>query len=358
MAITPVLPLVRRHLFIRGIVQGVGFRPFVFNLARSLHLSGYVLNSSAGVEIEAEGAEPAVEEFLSALRMNGPPLAQITDISISEMPPQADEGFAIRESREEDHPFVLVSPDVATCDDCWRDFGDPDNRRYGYPFTNCTNCGPRYTIVRDIPYDRPKTTMAHFRMCAECHAEYEDPGNRRFHAQPNACAACGPGVALLKRGSAMPDEDAFADTGSHLATMQRVRERLHDGEIVAIKGLGGFLLACDAQNAEAIATLRLRKRRSDKPFALMARDLASVSSFCFVSEEEGAALQSTRRPIVILRRRPGTRLPEAIAPGNDSIGVMLPYTPLHYLLFSDSPHEPAEFPALVMTSGKIGRAHV
>jgi hydrogenase maturation protein HypF len=351
MAITPALSIARRRIFIRGIVQGVGFRPFVFHLAKSLGLSGHVLNSSSGVEIEIEGAETAIERFLAALETNPPPLAQITDIAIDEVGVRGDCGFSIRESRIEDHPFVLISPDVATCSDCRREFGDPRDRRYGYPFTNCTNCGPRYTIVGDIPYDRPKTTMAAFRMCALCQAEYDDPGNRRFHAQPNACPACGPGVVLVERGSTLPDFVHAAH--SSLVVLEKVRDLLRDGRIVAIKGLGGFLLACDAQNAEAIQTLRRRKRRSDKPFALMARDLAAVESFCVASEEDRAALQSPRRPIVILPRRPEAGLPEAIAPGNHSIGVMLPYTPMHYLLFGNSPGEPAQFPALVMTSGNL-----
>ena len=354
MSTTPALPISRKQILIRGIVQGVGFRPFVYNLAQSLDLSGYILNSSSGVTIEIEGREANIEHFLDALRKNPPPLAQITDIALAEFPPQGATQFSIRESREEDAAFVLVSPDVATCEACWKEFGDPANRRYGYPFTNCTNCGPRYTIVRDIPYDRAKTTMATFLMCGLCHAEYEDPRNRRFHAQPNACPACGPAVVLVPRGSRLPDAADFsAASNTSLPTLRRVRALLHEGNIVAVKGLGGFLLACDARNESAVQTLRQRKRRSDKPFALMARDIAAVEQFCVVTEADRIALTSPRRPIVILPRRPDTNLPEAIAPGNNSIGVMLPYTPLHYLLFSDSPEDPSEFAALVMTSGNI-----
>ncbi|MHB1023560.1 MAG: carbamoyltransferase HypF, partial [Acidobacteriaceae bacterium] len=262
-----------------------------------------------------------------------------------------EKGFSIRESRAQDDAFVLVSPDVATCDDCWHEFGDPSNRRSGYPFTNCTNCGPRYTIIQDIPYDRPKTTMAPFRMCGLCREEYEDPQNRRFHAQPNACPVCGPSLELVQRGSHFPDFKPSST--SSLSTLRRVREVLREGQLVAVKGLGGFLLACDAQNDAAVRLLRQRKRRSDKPFALMARDIAAVEAFCIVTETDRAALQSPRRPIVILQRRADANLSRAIAPGNDSVGVMLPYTPLHYLLFSDSPTEPSRFPALVMTSGNL-----
>jgi hydrogenase maturation protein HypF len=223
--------------------------------------------------------------------------------------------------------FALISPDVATCAECLADFTDAANRRYGYAFTNCTNCGPRYTIIRDIPYDRPKTTMAAFRMCPACQAEYEDPRNRRFHAQPNACPACGPRLS---------------------APVEEARRRLARGEVLAIKGLGGFHLACDARNQEAVERLRARKRRSDKPFAVMVRDLAAAAALCHVSEAEQEALSSTRSPIVILRRGEQVTLPNAIAPGNRTLGVMLPYTPLHHLLFRDAPYD-----ALVMTSGNL-----
>ena len=228
--------------------------------------------------------------------------------------------------------FALISPDVATCADCRADFADASNRRFGYPFTNCTNCGPRYTIIRDIPYDRPNTTMAAFAMCADCLAEYEDPGNRRFHAQPNGCPVCGPS---LQTDSAAPP-------------LEEARRRLAAGEVLAIKGLGGFHLACDARNSAAVTRLRSRKRRSDKPFALMARDLAAVSEICEIPAADRAALLSAERPIVILPRKPGVALPEAIAPGNRTLGVMLPYTPLHHLLFAGAPYG-----LLVMTSGNL-----
>ena len=359
MAATRSLPRIRKRISIRGVVQGVGFRPFVYNLARSLQLAGFIWNSSSGVTVEVEGPDGAIEQFLHTLRTSPPPLAQIMEIALEEVSLQNASEFSIQPSREEDNAFAFISPDVATCDDCWHDFGDPANRRYGYPFTNCTNCGPRYTIIQNIPYDRPTTTMASFRMCQQCQAEYEDPGDRRFHAQPNACPACGPSLVLVEsrqhnRDAHLPAACDFRATQqSSLSTLQRVRDLLHAGRLVAVKGLGGFLLACDAQNDAAVRQLRQRKRRSDKPFAIMARGLAEVEKFCIVTAADRIALECPRRPIVILERRPESKLSRSIAPGNDSIGVMLPYTPLHYLLFSDSPTEPSQFAALVMTSGNL-----
>jgi len=316
----------RRQIRVHGIVQGVGFRPFVYNLAHSLGLAGYVLNSTAGVLIELEGAREQIESFLRELRENPPPLAQIEDIAAVELEPAGFERFMIRESVDEPGQLAPVSPDVATCADCLHDFLDPANRRFGYPFTNCTNCGPRYTITRMIPYDRPLTTMACFPMCADCLREYEDPSNRRFHAQPNACAKCGPALSL---------------------SLAEVRRLLKAGQIVAIKGLGGFHLVCDPFNDDAVRLLRERKKRSDKPFALMVPDLAAAEQLCFVSDAERAALAGIRRPIVILARRPDAPLSQSLAPGNKTLGVMLPYTPLHHLLFG------GEFSALVMTSGNL-----
>jgi hydrogenase maturation protein HypF len=352
MAIPVPFDTIRRHIQVTGIVQGVGFRPFVYNLAKTLGLVGYVFNSSSGVTIEIEGSRPSVEQFVSTLTHHPPPLAQIADIAIRELEPQGGGEFSIHESRRQEGEFVLVSPDVATCEDCWSDVGDRNNRRYGYPFTNCTNCGPRYTIIQDIPYDRAKTTMGVFSMCERCQQEYTDPTNRRFHAQPNACPVCGPSLALIEQGSSF-GVPAFDSRHASLSILHQVREQLRDGRIVAVKGLGGFLLACDAANDASVRLLRKRKRRSDKPFALMARDLASVESFCLVSEADRKALVHSRRPIVVLPRKPGSTLPAALAPGNETLGVMLPYTPLHYLLFSDSPEEPTQFPALVMTSGNL-----
>jgi hydrogenase maturation protein HypF len=347
------MPNQRKHIQVRGIVQGVGFRPFVYNLAHSLGLTGFVFNSSSGVTIEIEGDGAAVEAFLQTLKENPPQLAEITGITVSEMAVEGSAGFSILGSREEAGEFVLVSPDAGTCDACWSDFGDPANRRYGYPFTNCTHCGPRYTILRDIPYDRAKTTMSAFTMCADCQAEYEDPRDRRFHAQPNACAVCGPSLLLVKSVATGSMAAADFQDRDSLAIVRQARRLLAEGKILAVKGLGGFLLACDATNEAAVAELRRRKRRPHKPFALMVRDLAAARRLCEVSTEDEASLLSPRRPIVILPRQAEARLASGIAPGDKTTGVMLPYTPLHYLLFSDAPEIESEWSALVMTSGNL-----
>jgi hydrogenase maturation protein HypF len=354
------MPNQRKHIQVRGIVQGVGFRPFVYNLAHSLGLTGFVFNSSSGVTIEIEGDGAAVDAFLRTLQNDPPQLAEITEITVSEMEVEGVAGFSILGSREEPGEFVLVSPDAGTCDACWSDFGDPANRRYGYPFTNCTHCGPRYTILRDIPYDRAKTTMSAFTMCADCEKEYEDPRDRRFHAQPNACAVCGPSLLLVKSVATASMAAAvqylgncwFQDKDS-LAIVREARGLLAEGKILAVKGLGGFLLACDATNEATVSELRRRKRRPHKPFALMVRDLAAARRLCEVSAEDEASMLSPRRPIVILPRRPDASLASGIAPGDKTLGVMLPYTPLHYLLFSDSPDIEPEWSALVMTSGNL-----
>src|ERR1700733_14426947 len=321
-----MLQPVRRQIRVRGIVQGVGFRPFVYNLAQKLGLAGYVLNSSAGVVIEVEGDRTHVDRFVRELTENPPPLAQIEEIAIENLEPATYSAFAIRESVDQPGQPAPVSPDVATCPDCLRDFETPGNRRFGYPFTNCTNCGPRYTITRMIPYDRPLTTMACFPMCEQCLHEYQDPSDRRFHAQPNACPDCGPSITL---------------------SIEMAQQLLRQGGILAIKGLGGFHLVCDPFNDAAVRLLRERKKRSDKPFALMVPDVAAAEKFCLVSDAERAALTSIRRPIVIFQRRPGAPISDSLAPGNPTLGVMLPYTPLHHLLFGDS------FSALVMTSGNL-----
>jgi hydrogenase maturation protein HypF len=317
----------RIQVRLKGIVQGVGFRPFVYNLANRLSLAGYVLNDSSGLLAEVEGDDAAIAAFLQALESEHPPLAWIQDRAVTSLPLNGDREFRIRPSVAETGKFALISPDIATCAECLADCTDPSDRRFGYAFTNCTNCGPRYTIIRDIPYDRPHTTMAAFTMCDLCRSEYEDPANRRFHAQPNACAVCGPALS------------------AEIAEAQR---RLAEGEILAIKGLGGFHLACNARDATAVARLRTRKRRSDKPFALMVRNLETARELCVVDDAAARALSGPRHPIVILPRHPGAGLPEAIAPGNPTLGVMLPYTPLHHLLFRD-----AEFSTLVMTSGNL-----
>ena len=335
---------VRKQIRVRGIVQGVGFRPFVYNLAEKLGLAGYVLNSSAGVLIEVEGDRAQIECFVRELNESPPPLAQIEDVQIEEVALASLESagsrpFAIRESVDQPGQLAPVSPDVSTCPDCMQDFQTPGNRRFGYPFTNCTNCGPRYTITRMVPYDRPLTTMACFPMCARCLSEYEDPSNRRFHAQPNACPDCGPSLTLS------------VETADPI--IQHTQKLLSEGRILAIKGLGGFHLVCDPFNDAAVRLLRERKKRSDKPFALMVPDVAAAEKLCFVSEAERAALASIRRPIVILARRPDAPTSQALAPGNKTLGVMLPYTPLHHLLFRDLREGTPEFSALVMTSGNL-----
>ena len=345
---------VGRRIHITGVVQGVGFRPFVYNLATSLALSGWVLNSSAGVEIEAAGAPEALDEFVARLRADAPPLSRIERIDVASIDPAGlspNDGFQIRHSRAQPGEVQPISPDVAICDDCLRELFDPNDRRYRYPFINCTHCGPRFTIIRDIPYDRPQTTMAPFTMCPACQAEYDDPTNRRFHAQPNACPVCGPKVWFQVSNSRLSTQPETLKAGPETAcgeAIEAVRALLRDGGIVAVKGLGGFHLACDATNDEAVDRLRARKGRVDKPFALMLFDLPAVERCCLVSEAERALLTSRQRPIVLLRRRAETPVSSLVAPGNNTLGVMLPYTPLHYLLLEPVDGWPL---ALVMTSG-------
>lgn len=326
---------VRYRITIKGTVQGVGFRPFVYNLARAYGVKGTVLNASQGVVIEAEGEAAAVEAFLAAVRERPPRLARITDLQWETLPPAGYGDFSIVTSEDTAEKEALVPPDVALCPDCARETFDPDDRHYRYPFTNCTNCGPRFTIVRDLPYDRPKTSMAEFPMCPDCAREYHDPGDRRFHAQPVACPACGPRVEVVDRDGRPVDGPWDALTWEALAA----------GRIVAFKSLGGFHLVCDARNPAALRELRRRKGRDAKPFAVMARDLETVREYCFVNEREAELLASPQAPIVILRRRPEAALPDELAPGLSTLGVMLPYTPLHFLLFQ------GPFTLLVMTSG-------
>ena len=351
MATLPIAPVVRRLIHVKGIVQGVGFRPFVYALAQSLSLSGHVFNTSSGVTIEVEGGPAAVDLFLGKLSADAPDLAEIAGVYVSILDSRGEVAFSILPSKGRPGDYALVSPDAGTCDACWSDVGDPLNRRFGYPFTNCTHCGPRYSIIHGVPYDRTSTTMAHFTMCPQCAAEYADPADRRFHAQPNACPVCGPSLALVPRGEAL-GPDLFAGRNS-LEILHQARALLHQGKILAIKGLGGFLLACDASNQAAVAEMRWRKQRPAKPFALMVRDYAAVQSLCQVSSGDEASLLHLRRPIVVMPRDPTAPLADAIAPGNNTVGVMLPYTPLHYLLFSDSPDHASEFHALVMTSGNL-----
>ncbi len=334
---------------IGGIVQGVGFRPFVYNLASRHHLAGWVKNTSAGVDIAVDGPEDALASFIKDLRDEAPPLSRIDEFSASYGPANGFTQFEILHSESIPDAFQPISPDVAICSDCLRELFDPNDRRYRYPFINCTNCGPRFTIIQDIPYDRPKTTMSVFPMCDYCAREYGDPSNRRFHAQPVACPICGPHVWLERLAGSSVERAADDETAIHDA-----RALLKDGRIIAIKGLGGFHLACDATNSPAVTELRRRKLRVDKPFALMMLDMAIVQEHCFVSDAERELLESIARPIVLLRRRPGSAIAPEVAPGQDWIGVMLPYTPLHYLLFADSLESgKSVLPPLVMTSGNV-----
>lgn len=326
---------------ITGVVQGVGFRPFVYNLATNLNLKGWVKNTSAGVEIEADGEKDALDSFLQKLQDDAPPLSRIDDFTASFGPGNGFTQFDIIHSENVDGAFQPISPDVAICDDCLRELFDPTDRRYRYPFINCTNCGPRFTIIQNIPYDRPFTTMAGFKLCPDCEREYKDPTNRRFHAQPVACPMCGPKIWLeagATRESPLQNDDALQETQRLLA----------EGKIVAIKGLGGFHLACDATNVKAVSELRARKLRVDKPFALMMPDIETMEKHCFVSDAEKELLISPARPIVLLKKKPTSTIVEEVSPKQAWLGVMLPYTPLHHLLFTNS-----LFTALVMTSGNL-----
>ncbi len=341
----------RAQIVIKGIVQGVGFRPYVYNLAGALELKGYVTNTAEGVFIDVEGAR--VPEFVHRLRTGAPPLSQITDFIVTPLPVYGYADFAIQHSRDhaQGMPFTLVSPDTSICDDCLREMLDPADRRYLYPFINCTNCGPRYSITRSVPYDRPNTTMAGFVMCPDCQGEYRDPGNRRFHAQPNACVVCGPQVEFKLQSLKLKVKDK--DT-----PIQAAISILKQGGIMAVKGIGGFHIACDAANDDAVKRLREKKRKSNKPFAVMSPDIRTIEGFCHISAEERDLLQSNRRPIVLLRKKVEGVLSSAVSPNNNYMGCMLPYTPLHYLLF----HHPIDsrtaigephFQALVMTSGNL-----
>jgi hydrogenase maturation protein HypF len=322
---------------VTGTVQGVGFRPFVYSVAARLGLSGFVGNDSEGVFAEVEGDPAAVEEFLAAVERDAPPLARIDAIVSKNMQPNDSAGFTIAPSEPGARRTALVSADSAMCDDCLAELRDPADRRHAYPFINCTNCGPRFTIVADVPYDRPNTTMAAFAMCGQCAAEYHDPADRRFHAQPVCCPACGPRLSLRS-----PDGSPVA-AGDPVAAAAAV---LREGRVLAVKGLGGYHLAVDARSEEAAAALRARKHREDKPFAVMAGGLAEARHLCEVDQAAAGLLTSPRRPIVLMPRRPGT-VAGPVAPGNRQLGVMLPYTPLHHLLLE------AVAGPVVMTSGNI-----
>ncbi len=317
---------IRLHLSLSGIVQGVGFRPFVFRLANELGLVGWVENNDTGVGIEVEGPHDTIETFVERLQAEAPALAAIETIERRQIGLADDAGFTVAASRTAGSATALVSPDVATCDDCLRELADEADRRFGYPFTNCTNCGPRYSIVTDIPYDRPNTTMSGFGLCGPCRAEYGDPGNRRFHAQPVCCPRCGPRLS-----------ESIGDVVS----------ALRRGEIVAVKGLGGYHLTAVAADEHAVAGLRARKHREDKPFAVMVPEMEVAQALCDLGPAERRLLASPQRPIVLARRRPGAPVAEAVAPRTTELGLLLPYTPLHHLLLGEL-GEP-----MVCTSGNL-----
>jgi len=320
-----------------GIVQGVGFRPSVYRTARRYNLAGSVRNTDEGVSVEVEGTESSVTNFYREMIESPPRLAEITGSSMDWHPPVGLKSFKIITSEEEGSGYTPVSPDIATCDDCLREILDPSDRRHRYPFTNCTNCGPRFTIVRTIPYDRKNTTMSGFDMCPRCRGEYEDPEDRRYHAQPNACPVCGPGLKLF-----LPDGSEI--DGDPVDECVRLLGR---GRIVAVKGLGGYHLACDPKNSAAVEQLRTRKKRPGKPFALMARDMETARKFCRIDRREEKLILSPQRPIVLLEKKRGTPISPSVAPDTNSLGIMLPYTPLHHVLLREGPE------ILVMTSANL-----
>jgi hydrogenase maturation protein HypF len=326
----------RVKIEVRGIVQGVGFRPYIYRLAQRFHLTGNILNSESGVSIEVQGFTSDIDAFLRTLPAEAPRLAQLHEMSTSLLHLRAETGFLILQSTRASTANTFISPDIATCPDCATELLDPSDRRHLYPFINCTNCGPRFTIVRSVPYDRAQTSMAAFRMCPTCQAEYDDPLNRRFHAQPNACWDCGPQLTLVDRTNT-------PHPGNPLAEAIRL---LQQGSILAIKGLGGFHLAVDARQTNAMLELRRRKKRGEKPFAIMVRDTAAASELCLLTPQDIASLESIQRPIVLIPKR--TAAFDHLAPDTNHLGLFLPYTPLHHLLFANT-----GLTALVMTSANL-----
>ncbi len=340
------------RISVRGVVQGVGFRPFVYRTATRHNLRGWVCNTSEDVRIEIEGEGGDIERFELELRTQAPPLAHIDGVTIDYGTPVGYDSFEIRHSQTREGKHQLISPDIATCDACRHELLNTEDRRYRYPFTNCTDCGPRFTIIEDMPYDRPTTTMSRFTMCPACQAEYDNPMDRRFHAQPNACPECGPSVELVdNRGKpvAVPDTEAASREGRMLSPdpIAAAGQLLREGSIIAVRGLGGFLLACDAGNDVAVRNLRQRKNRRFKPFAVMVADMAEAKKHCYVSPEEEGLLASPQSPIVLLRWKSSSTLSQEIAPNLAHLGVMLPYAPLHHILLRDT-----GLP-LVMTSGNL-----
>lgn len=329
---------IRENIIIKGIVQGVGFRPFIHKLVQNYNLSGWVLNSNQGVEIDVEGKTKELNSFISDIKDKLPPLARIEKIEVNQLPLIGYKGFSIKKSiTKEENGFVLVSPDISICEDCLQELFNPHNRRFHYPFINCTNCGPRFTIIKDIPYDRGKTTMRVFEMCPQCQSEYENIEDRRYHAQPNACAECGPQVFLYQNKRKLENSDPIKEA----------IKLLKDGKIGAIKGLGGFHLACDATNNEVVTKLRRLKNREAKPFAIMSFNLEKIKQYCKLGKKEEKWLVNRARPIVLLKKKEDSLISSLVGPRNNYLGVMLPYTPLHYLLLKDN------FTALIMTSGNI-----
>jgi hydrogenase maturation protein HypF len=356
--VTAAARRVRVRARVTGTVQGVGFRPFVYRLAHEYGLAGWVLNDEHGVLLEVEGDEAELSHFFDRLSAEVPPLAHVERVDRQSVPvpgrsgADGAAGFRIAASERRSDADALIAADAATCDDCLAELHDPDDRRYRYPFINCTNCGPRFTIVRGVPYDRPRTTMAGFTMCSDCAREYEDPLDRRFHAQPNACPACGPCVRLLDAdGRSLANFFRTSEANRHASgpdPIAALAARLSEGAIAAVKGLGGYHLVCDAANEPAVAALRARKHREDKPFALMVADLDAARALVELDGSAEALLCSAARPIVLAPRLAGAQVAGSVAPGASELGVMLPYTPLHYLLLADFPGH-----ALVMTSGNV-----
>ena len=333
----------RLRVWVRGVVQGVGFRPFVYSTASSLGLTGSVRNDSSGAIMEVEGEARDIDEFLTRLRDRPPPLAVIESIDTQQIPVSGGTGFAITDTSRTDGGRTLASPDVAMCDECAAEQRDPRNRRYRHAFVNCTNCGPRFTIIASLPYDRASTTMAGFAMCAECAREYTDPADRRFHAQPVCCPDCGPDLVY---------RDGKGETVDGESGLNQARRVLRYGGVLAVKGIGGYHLACDAGNDRAVAELRARKRRGDKPFAVMVPALKTAHDITDIDDASTRALTGPQRPIVLLPRRAGAPVADSVAPHNPDLGVMLAYTPLHTLLFGLPGDEPGPT-VLVMTSGNL-----
>ncbi|MBA7465948.1 Carbamoyltransferase HypF [subsurface metagenome] len=340
----------RAKITVKGVVQGVGFRPFVHKLAEEFGLKGWVKNTTAGVIMEVEGDKRNVREFYDEITLRKLPSAQIKEKKIIYQPTRGYRSFIIKESTSHQRKEVLISPDIAFCQECLEELKDSSDRRHYYPFINCTNCGPRFTIIKDLPYDRPFTTMKKFRMCPICQNEYEDISRRRYHAQPNACPQCGPEIELIKsrKSGSEPMNSEYYLKG--LEALQATIELLKKGKIVAIKGLGGFHLACDATNGFAVERLRKRKKRPYKPFAIMVSDIETAKKHCLVSQQEGELLSDWQKPIILLEKREDSKISDLVAPNNNCLGVMFPYTPLHYLLFRSLSSSPS---ALVMTSGNL-----